>query len=625
MARNTYNQDEKIKYKFNGKSLKKVLGYVRPYRKVVTTMSVLMLFMSFISLIPPMLNSILIDNVISKEGAGDISYSLLGVLIIAGIALAVYSDTIFTYFRTRFMTKTGHDIVHDLRYCTFERLQKFSFDYYDSRPNGKILARITSYLDELADVFANSFVLLVVDILKIIIIVVCLFILNWFLALIILAAILPMTVLVMMLRTKLTQRHRDFRNKRSNRTAYIAENIQGHNVVKVFNRIKRNNDTNSQLTDDCNKSWDRLIRINEFQYPVMDGFFYVGLVVVYIAVTLIAVFGLPGVDFSIGSVIAFITYMGLISGPLNEITTMLQQISRATSNLESVFEIIETEETVKDDVDAAELPEVVGNVTFNNVTFAYENNRNILENVSFEIPAGKSVALVGPTGAGKTTVVSLISRFYDIKGGQILIDGHDISKVTLHSLRTQIGVMMQDSFIFSGTIIDNIRYGKPDATDEEAIAAAKAVYADTFIEKLEKGYYTETKEQGAGLSTGERQLISFARVVLTNPKILILDEATASIDTNTEALIKNALNVILEGRTSFVIAHRLSTIQKSDCIFYIADKGIAEAGTHESLLKEGGRYAKLVNTGRIKPEKVTHKNKAKPSENKEKPAVKTAG
>ncbi|MDR0425681.1 MAG: ABC transporter ATP-binding protein/permease [Clostridiales bacterium] len=597
MARNRYNEDEAIKYKFNKSSLRKVLWYVKPYKKTVVTMTVLMAVMSFVALLPPMLNTFILDYVATGKGGLGLSALALGVVIVGLVAVAVYSDTVFTYFRTLFMTKTGHSIVHDMRFKAFERLQKFAFDYFDNRPNGKILARLTSYLDEMADVFANSFVLLIVDMLRIVIILIWLFVIDFRLALIILAAVVPMSFVVMLLRTVLTRRHRVFRNKRSNRTAFIAENIQGHGVVKAFNRIDKNTAISSELNDEVRKSWDKVIRVNELHMPVMDGFFYIGLAVVYVVVLFMATGTLGIGSLTLGKVIGFISYMGMISGPLNEITSIFQQLSRATSNLESVFDIIETEPTVKDRDGAEELLPVEGNVLFDHVYFSYDNSRMILEDVSFEIPAGRSIALVGPTGAGKSTVVNLLSRFYDLNAGRILIDGQDIAGVTLYSLRKQVGVMMQDSFIFSGTIIENIRYGKPDATDEACIEAARRVHADAFIESLPDGYYTETIEQGAKLSTGERQLISFARVILTDPKILILDEATASIDTHTEALIKEALDVILAGRTSFVIAHRLSTIQKSDCIFYIANKGIAEAGTHAQLMEKRGYYYKLVMSG----------------------------
>lgn len=592
--RNRYSDDEQIKYKLNRHSLKKVLWFTKPYKRTMISMSIMMLVMSFIALLPPMLNTFILDYVITKKGAAGLNHTQLAVLIVVLIAVAVFSDTIFTYFRTMFMTKTGHSIVHDMRHKAFCRLQKLSFDYYDSRPAGKILARMTSYLDELADVFANSFVLLIVNILRILIILVWLFVIDYRLASIILIAVVPMGVVIMILRTVLTKRFRAFRNKRSNRTAFIAENIQGHNVVKAFNRVKKNTDIQNELNNDVDKAWGRAILVNELYMPVMDGFFYIGLAVVYIVVIAMATGAMGMGGLTVGLVIGFISYMGMISGPLNQITGIFQQISRATSNLESVFEIIETEPSVLDEPDAYALPEIKGEVEFKNVTFSYDDKHIILEDVGFVVPAGKTIALVGPTGAGKTTVVSLISRFYNLNEGQILIDGHDIAKVSLHSLRTQVGVMMQDSFIFSGTIIDNIRYGRPEATDEECIAAARKVHADSFIEKLPDGYYTKTIEQGAKLSTGERQLISFARVVLTDPKILILDEATASIDTKTEALIKEALDIILKGRTSFVIAHRLSTIQKSDCIMYIANRGIAEAGTHQQLMDKQGLYYRLV-------------------------------
>ena len=594
MARNRYYEDEKVTYKFSAKSVKKTLKYCIPYKKILLSMSVLMVIMSFVSLLPPMINTYIVDYVLSKKGALGIDWFTLALLLVGAYALVVISTTVFSYFRTLYMTRTGHAIVHDMRYAAFTQLQKLAFDYYDSRPSGKILVRVTAYLDELAAVFSNSVIMLLVDVFKIAIILLWLFVIDYRLASIILAATVPMTLCLVLINGTLSRRRRRYRNKRSNRTAYIAENIQGNNVTKVFNRVQKNTQIQKELNTEVTKKWQSVTYINELHYPIMDAFFYIGLGVVYVVVIYMATHGMGLGSLTIGKLIGFISYMGLLSTPLNDMANILQQITMATSNLESVFEVIETQPTVTDAEDAGELPPIEGNVTFDKVCFSYEPGHPILENVSFDIPRGKMIALVGPTGAGKSTIVSLLSRFYDLDSGTVSIDGHDISKVTLHSLRTQVGVMMQDSFIFSGTIMENIRYARPDATDEECIAAAKLVSADEFISKLPDGYYTKTLEQGSKLSTGERQLISFARVVLTDPKILILDEATSSIDTHPEEAIKRALDIILQGRTSFVIAHRLSTIKKADCIFYVANRTIAEAGTHAQLMEKKGLYYKLV-------------------------------
>lgn len=598
MARNRYYEDEKTVYKFSGKSVKKALKFCVPYRKIIITMTVMMLVMSFVSLLPTMINSYIVDYVIGKKGAFGLDWLTLAAVLVGAYALAVIGNAVFSYFRTLYMTKAGHAIVRDMRYSAFTRLQKLAFDYYDSRPSGKILVRVTSYLDELAGVFSNSVMMLVVDLAKIIIIAAWLFIIDYRLATIVLVVTVPMAVCILLIRKTLSRRRRAYRNKRSNRTAYIAENIQGNTVTKLFNRVDKNVGIEKGLNAEVLGRWNSITHVNELHFPIMEGFSYIGLGLVYAVVIYMVTSGLGLGTLTMGKLISFISYMGMLSFPLNDMANILQQITMATSNLESVFEVIETEPTVCDKEGAEELPPIEGDVSFRDVTFGYEPSHPVLDHVSFDVPKGKTVALVGPTGAGKTTVVSLISRFYDVGAGTITIDGHDISRVTLYSLRRQVGVMMQDSFIFSGTIIDNIRYARPEATDEQCIAAAKLVSADEFIRKLPDGYYTKTSEQGGGLSTGERQLISFARVVLTDPKILILDEATSSIDTHTEESIRKALDVILADRTSFVIAHRLSTIRKADCIFYIADKGIAEAGTHAELMEKKGKYYALVHSNR---------------------------
>ncbi len=597
MARNRYFEDEQLTYEFSSSSLKKTLKYAVPYKKLLLVLVPVMLIMSFVALIPPMIVRYLVDNVINtKDGMFGLAWVQTAVILLAFLAAVFVSDIIYTYFRSIFMARLGHGMVYSIRNDAYCHLQKLSFDYYDSRPAGKILVRLTNYLDELANIFSSSIVIFIVESTKVVMILAWLFILEWRLALVVAAAMLPMVILIYFLRKGMTKRLRIVRNKVSNRTAYIAESIQGATVTKAFNRGKMNSQIYEGLNKEANKSWIRFVNLNEFFFPISDGFFNLGLILVYAVVIFFATKSGGAFGLSLGVVISFINYMGMFAGPVSNLTAVMQQLSSATSNLERVFEVTETPPSVYDKPDAYPLPQIQGNVTFDNVTFAYDKGVNILQNFNLDVPTGKMIALVGPTGAGKTTVINLISRFYDVNEGRILIDGHDISKVSLFSLRSQIGVMMQDSFIFSGTILENIRYARPEASEAECIDAAKKVYADEFISRLSEGYHTKTAEGGQGLSSGEKQLLSLARVVLTDPRILILDEATSSIDTKTEELVKSALDIILKGRTSFVVAHRLSTIKKADCILFIKDKGIAEAGTHQQLMEKKGLYYDLVNS-----------------------------
>ena len=302
-------------------------------------------------------------------------------------------------------------------------------------------------------------------------------------------------------------------------------------------------------------------------------------------------------EISVGLLVAFGTYINMFWNPIMNLSNFYNQLVTNISAAERIFDILDTEPDIIDETNAVELPEVEGAVEFQNVSFSYdegtEAETKVLEDVSFSVKSGETIALVGPTGAGKTTIVNLISRFYDIQKGTILIDGYDLKEVSLHSLRKQMGVMTQDNFIFQGTVRENIMYGKLDATEEEMIAAAKAVNAHDFIMKMEKGYDTELRERGAGISIGQRQLIAFARTMISMPKILILDEATSSIDTHTERMVQEGIAGLLKGRTSFVIAHRLSTIQNADRIFVVSDNGIIESGTPAELMEKRGAYYRL--------------------------------
>ncbi|HEY8424257.1 MAG TPA: ABC transporter ATP-binding protein [Clostridia bacterium] len=591
MARNRYFEDEALEAKFNGKMILRILSYIKPYKKQFITIAVFMTVLGAVSLLPSFFNRVIIDKILDASNRVPYYITLAAGIIIAWVLVAV-SDILFNFVKTRVLTKNAYNAITDLRGEVFRHLQKLSFDYFDSRPAGKILVRVTSYVDELANILSGAVVGFITDSVKTLLILIFLYILDYRFALIITAAIIPLGFAITFLRAKIHLRWRILRNKHSNRTAYIAENINGIAVTKAFNRA----DLNCQIYDELNKesynSWVRVVRLNEIFLPTMDFFWNIGQFGIYLTAYLIAInFG--SATLSPGLLVSFIGYLGLFGQPLNNISTYVQQLSNASSNLERIFETMDTPPSIYDREGAYDLPPIQGHVKFENVSFAYEKDNFVLENFNLDVPASKTIALVGPTGAGKTTIVNLLSRFYEVSSGRILIDGHDINNVTLHSLRSQVCVMMQDSFVFSGTIMENIRYARPDAADEECIKAAKTVNLHEYVMQYPDGYNHYIGEKGAGLSSGEIQLLSFARAVLCDPKILILDEATSSVDTQTESKIQEALEKTLKGRTSFIIAHRLSTIRKADCILYISNKGILEAGSHEELMAKKGAYYEL--------------------------------
>ena len=380
----------------------------------------------------------------------------------------------------------------------------------------------------------------------------------------------------------------DVSNKSSNLNAYLHESLDGMKITQAFTREEENAKIYNKLNTKMYKSWMKAqytsnlvwFSVNNISTWVVGAMYLVG-------------FSLLGPAVQIGTLIAISAYAWRFWQPILQLSNLYNTFINAVAYLERIFEMIDEPVLVDDAPDATELPPIKGDVTFDDVTFSYDGSINVLEHFNLDVKAGESIALVGPTGAGKTTVVNLISRFYNINSGRVLVDGHDISKVTLHSLRAQMGIMLQDSFIFSGTIMDNIRYGRLDATDEEIIAAAKTVRAHEFISEMPDGYYTQVNERGSRLSQGQKQLIAFARTLLSDPKILVLDEATSSIDAKTERLLQEGLQALLKGRTSFIIAHRLSTIKNCDRILYISNKGIAESGSHDELMEQKGHYYQL--------------------------------
>ena len=583
--RNTYFQDEVIERKIDIKQLGRTLRYLLPMKKVFLLVLFLMFAASFVSLIPPLVLKEITDRVIPNKDFAQLAYMVLSLIALAIIEISI------TFLHARLMGKAGHTVISKIRQDIFYKLQELPFDYFDNRPNGKIVVRVTEYVNGLANFFTNFVMMFIIYVMKIVVVTVFMFALSPKLTLIVLATVIPMMACVIYLRYCIRKLFGLHRAKLSNRTAFLVESITGEKIIKNYNRLEMNEKIYMEVHNASVSQWIKIFLRNELNTPIVEIFWNVGTLCLYGVALLMLLNGDSIIN--VGLMTTFTTYMSQFSGPLTMIAFIIQNLAQVSSNLEQVFDTIDYPVSIHDNEGSEELADVEGNIDFNHVTFAYDEDVNILEDFDLHVRKGETIALVGPTGAGKTTVINMLTRFYDVQKGSVTIDGKDVRDVTLQSLRKEVGVLMQDPFIFKGTIMENIRYGRPDATDEECIAAAKAIYADRCIDKFEDGYYHKLEERGEGLSSGEKQLISFARIILKNPSVIILDEATSSIDTETENLIKKALDVIIKEKTAFIVAHRLSTIRNADRILYISDKGIAEEGTHEQLMAKKGLYYAL--------------------------------
>ncbi len=583
MARNKFDIDEQLETPFDIRHLKRSLVYAGKYKGRIA----LSLTLSAVAVIIGLLSPLIVQNAIDNymESTETIPQLLLSGL---GVLLCIVVSVIFSKIRSTMMTKVGQDIVYDIRRDLFEHMQRLSFEYYDSRPHGKILTRIINYINSISDLMTNGLINFILEIFNLVFITIFMFFVSWQLALITMAGLPLYAAVMLFIKNRQRKAWQSVSNKSSNLNAYLHESIVGVKISQMFTREDENEEINDKLANAYRKSWMRAVKFSNLVWPVTDtvsiavraGIFAVGL---------LAFRG----TLSLGTILAMTDYSARFWQPLMNLSNLMNTFINAVAYLERIFEMMDEPVTVDDAPDASEMPEIKGDVHFEDVTFAYEEGINILENLSFDVKAGESIALVGPTGAGKTTIVNLISRFYNINGGRVRIDDSDISKVTLKSLRSQMGIMLQDSFIFSGTLIDNVRYGRLDATLDEVRAACKIVGIDDYIMSLKDGYDTEVNERGAGLSQGQKQLLAFARTIVSDPKILVLDEATSSIDAKTERYLQNGLDHLLKGRTSFIIAHRLSTIRSCDRIMYVSNKGITEAGTHDELMAKKGDYYKL--------------------------------
>ncbi|HHX62168.1 MAG TPA: ABC transporter ATP-binding protein [Epulopiscium sp.] len=585
MARNTFDADETLEQGFNKHHMKRLLDYATPYKKPIIETMILMIVASCSGLLAPLLIKIALDDVIP-------SHNIKGLVLVAIVfIISIGITSLIMRRRMKVMGQVGQDMLVDMRHDLFENLQRLPFAYYDSRPHGKILVRIVNYINSLSDLLSNGIINLAADIVTVLLTIVFMFVLDTRLALVSLIGIPLLMVIMYPLKNAQRKAFQKLSTKQSNMNAYVHESIQGMVVTQAFVHEEQSRSVNKQVSEEYSESWLKAVKTTFLVWPAIDMVSNITIAMVYI--TAIFVFK---TNISLGVLVAFIGYLWRFWGPITNIGNFYNSIVNAMAYLERIFELMDEKPTVTDSEDAIELPTIKGHIVFEDIHFSYDEDNPILKGIDLEVKVGERIAVVGSTGSGKTTLINLISRFYNIDKGHIYIDGYDISKVTIQSLRRQMGIMMQDSFIFSGTIMENIRYGKLDATDEEIIEAAKLVRAHEFITSLEDGYHTVVNERGDRLSVGQRQLISFARTILSDPTILILDEATSSIDSQTEVLLQQGLERLLKGRTSFVIAHRLSTIKNADKIIYIDDGKITEMGSHDELIAVGGAYFSLYTT-----------------------------
>lgn len=585
MARNKYDVDESIEDSYDFGQLKRLGKYVKPHVGTMVSILILMLVTSALGMLFPYFLKLVMDTYIPQKNFTAIIWlgaATLGIAVFTAVALKI---------KIRMMTKVGQSIVHDLRSDIFKHVQELPFSYFDSRPHGKIQVRIVNYVNNLSDILSNGLVNTITDLCSLIFIIIFMFWLNRPLTLVVLCGLPIFIVYVFALKKKQRKAWRVQSNKQSNLNAYISESINGIRVTQSFVRENENIKIFDNLSSSYRASWMKAVRLVFLMGPFVQIISTATQVAAFVLGVHWIQTGYAGV--TVGVLIAFTAYISRFWQPINTLADFINNLLTAVSYVERIFETIDTPVNVKDQIGATEMKPIVGKVEYKNVCFSYDEGVRVLNNINFAVMPGESVAIVGPTGAGKSTLVNLLSRFYNPDSGQILVDGTDIQTVTIKSLRTQMGVMMQDSFIFKGTIMDNIRYGNMEATDAQVIKAAKTVCAHDFIMKMEKGYDTEVNERGSRLSAGQRQLISFARALLADPKILILDEATSSIDTETELLLQRGLNKLLKGRTSFIIAHRLSTIKNCDTIFYVDRGKILEHGAHYELMAQQGKYYKL--------------------------------
>lgn len=583
MGSNSIDRDEQTLKRSKKEILKRLFVYLKPHKAKSIIVVILMVFVMLSGILNPYLLQIAIDTHVANN-------NIKGIIGIGFILVAINLVAWFlSKIRWKMISEITNTILVDIRKELYAHIQTLSFDFFDSRPVGKILARVVGDVNALKNLFNQSIQTLIPEMLSLICVCIAMMMMNVKLAIACMILLPVLAVTMFYIETKSRKRWNNFRSKRSNLNGFTHENFSGMKVVQAF---AKENDTEKTYREMVKKEKDAFlsaIRLNDLFWPLVELSWGVGTLIVFAVGYKLIISG----EIQIGKLIAFSMYTGMFWRPITNLSTFYNTMITNFAAADRIFDILDVTPDIENLSNAIKIKEINGSVYFKDVTFAYSSGGEVLSNVNFKVNEGERVALVGATGAGKTTIISLLSRFYDPVSGEILVDGKDIKELDIESYRSQMGIMLQDTFLFSTSIKENIRYGRLDATDEEIIEAAKAVNAHDFIMNMEKGYDTEVNERGSRLSLGQRQLVSFARALLANPRILILDEATSNIDTETEKLVQEGIEQLLKGRTSFVIAHRLSTIRDCDKIMVVENGGITEMGTHDELLDKKGAYYNL--------------------------------
>jgi ATP-binding cassette subfamily B multidrug efflux pump len=595
-----FHEEEILGKAYDSRLMRRLLHYLRPYRGVVALAFIAIFFYGILQAVPPYLLKLEVDRYLDPAGRRQMPHFLLRILSpnpltgILEIALLLLLPCILLAFALEFgqsfaMQLVGQKVMYDLRNQIFAHLQRLQISYYDRNPVGRMVTRVTTDVDVLNDMFSSGVVAIFGDFFTLLSILVVMLKVNWKLALLTFS-VLPFIVLTTMaFRKAVRESYRRIRIAIARINAYLQEHITGMATLQLFNREERSYEEFEEINRAHMKAYKDSILAYGLFYPTVE---FLGVLAVAIIIYRGGVMSLHGAV-TLGTAMAFIQYSQRFFRPIQDLSDKYNILQAAMASSERIFKLLDTPVTITDPEDPVDLPDVQGHVEFRHVNFAYQDHHLVTENVSLVIEPGETVAVVGHTGAGKTTLTNLLLRFYDVLDGQILLEGIDIRQLRLRDLRSNFGMVLQDPFLFSGTIASNIRMGTPWITDEQVRQAAQQVNVLDFIESLPEGFNEPVKERGVTLSTGQKQLLSFARALAHDPKILILDEATSSVDPETEALIREALRSLLRDRTSLVIAHRLSTIQNANKIVVMHKGRVREVGTHRELIEKQGIYYKL--------------------------------